>query len=46
MNYSPESRSSRKFEGISAVCGVANNPNYSNLVTMVSNSNTPGGAST
>lgn len=30
MNYSPETRSSRKFEGITSITGINNNPIYNN----------------
>lgn len=30
MSYSPESRSSRKFEGISAINGVTNDHRHNN----------------
>jgi hypothetical protein len=37
MNYSPETRSSRKFEGISSISGINNNPVYNNSNTYVNN---------
>jgi hypothetical protein len=30
MNYSPENRSSRKFEGISSVTGIVNDTKFTN----------------
>lgn len=34
MSYSPESRSTRRFEGISAVTGITNNPMFNNNITF------------
>ncbi len=44
MNYSPESRCSRKFEGITSTLGISNSPIYGMNPTANSSNATLGGA--